>query len=392
RVRWLVVVSPVLIKAESRKRTVIGAMGRNPNRGYMRGKTDYLDRIFVNSPCKVAWEDMAGTEQVRFCADCNKDVYDLSSMTRREAEFFVATNHGQICARLTRRRDRTVLTREEPENLNLISRRASPVAAVVVSAVIGVGSTAPALAGPAKALAQASSISKGTVAQSSSRTEASFKPIQLEPSRSEGLDVPLLGTQTVTLGAIANRPNPLRLLYEKSDLILIGRAGISLPGSARGTLEVSTIYQVASVLKGKSRRKQISVIHYGHAEDFAEGKTALLFLIKGSAENGAPRGSYVLADFSTGIKALPQADIDRYAARISDLDAIERREHSSAEIVEWLVQCAEDPVTRWEGAYELATDSADSLDPESDEDRPACSTGQAGPVNHSDPTESKLAM
>jgi hypothetical protein len=40
--------------------------------------------------------------------------------------------------------------------------------------------------------------------------------------------------------------------------------------------------------------------------------------------------------------------------RIRDLDAIERREHSLVDIVEWLVQCAEDPATRWEGASDLA--------------------------------------
>ena len=109
-----------------------------------------------------------------------------------------------------------------------------------------------------------------------------------------------------------------------------------------------------------------------------------MFLSKGNSENGGSRGAYVLADFNTGIKALVQADIDVYATRIRDLEAIERRDHTPADIIEWLVQCAEDPVTRWEGAYELATESAESLDQEQSGDKPACRVVKGDPGNEPD--------
>jgi hypothetical protein len=49
-----------------------------------------LDRIAVASPCPVAWDDMAGNERVRFCDQCSLNVYDISVMTKSEAESFIA--------------------------------------------------------------------------------------------------------------------------------------------------------------------------------------------------------------------------------------------------------------------------------------------------------------
>ena len=46
----------------------------------------WLDGVQVASPCQAAWSDMAGDEQVRFCSHCALHVYNLSAMTRAEAE------------------------------------------------------------------------------------------------------------------------------------------------------------------------------------------------------------------------------------------------------------------------------------------------------------------
>jgi hypothetical protein len=46
--------------------------------------------------------------------------------------------------------------------------------------------------------------------------------------------------------------------------------------------------------------------------------------------------------------------LESYEARIRDLNAIfSAKKVDDAAIVEWLVRCAQDPVTRWEGAFEL---------------------------------------
>src|SRR5262249_52164143 len=123
------------------------ALDTTPRQGdRMASKTDYLERVYVVSPCKANWESMAGTDQARHCAECNRQVYDLSKMTRRQAEHLIIITQGRFCARITRGPNGDVVTQEEP-GLHLITKHASPVATAVVSAAITVGSAAPALAG-----------------------------------------------------------------------------------------------------------------------------------------------------------------------------------------------------------------------------------------------------
>jgi hypothetical protein len=69
-----------------------------------------LDNIRIASPCSESWEGMEGDERVRFCGGCSKFVYNLSSMTEREAQDLIAGNEGRLCVRLYRRKDGTVLT------------------------------------------------------------------------------------------------------------------------------------------------------------------------------------------------------------------------------------------------------------------------------------------
>src|SRR5437867_538664 len=45
-----------------------------------------LDQIRIASPCSASWDAMEGGDRVRFCAHCQKNVYNLSDMSRREAE------------------------------------------------------------------------------------------------------------------------------------------------------------------------------------------------------------------------------------------------------------------------------------------------------------------
>jgi hypothetical protein len=52
-------------------------------------KKSYLDSIDVPEPCDKPWDKMIGNDKKRFCLGCEKDVYNLSAMTRREATKFV---------------------------------------------------------------------------------------------------------------------------------------------------------------------------------------------------------------------------------------------------------------------------------------------------------------
>jgi len=96
-----------------------------------------LDEVRVASPCPAAWDQMIGTEQVRFCAQCRLNVYNLSGMTRAQAEHLIAATEGRLCVRFYRRADGSVLTKDCPVGWERIRRRWSSIRRAVASAVIG---------------------------------------------------------------------------------------------------------------------------------------------------------------------------------------------------------------------------------------------------------------
>ncbi len=103
-----------------------------------------LDRISIAAPCTADWDSMPGSDRVRHCAECNKNVYNLSEMTvynlsemtRREAEALLREKEGQLCARLYRRADGTILTSNCPAGLRAIGRGISRVAGAAMSAMM----------------------------------------------------------------------------------------------------------------------------------------------------------------------------------------------------------------------------------------------------------------
>jgi hypothetical protein len=88
-------------------------------------KSDILDSIRIASPCHVPWEKMAGGDQIRHCGDCRLNVYNLSEMERDEAVQLIRQNEGRICVRLYRRTDGTVITRDCPQGVRLLRRKAA---------------------------------------------------------------------------------------------------------------------------------------------------------------------------------------------------------------------------------------------------------------------------
>lgn len=84
----------------------------------------------------VGWQAMKGNEQVRFCAECQLNVYNLSGMTRKQAEAIVRQTEGRICARFYRRADGTILTRDCPVGLRALRRRAVKIAGATATALM----------------------------------------------------------------------------------------------------------------------------------------------------------------------------------------------------------------------------------------------------------------
>jgi hypothetical protein len=102
---------------------------------------DRLNRLRIASPCPTTWEQMAGDDRVRFCDLCNLHVYNIGRMTRKEAEALIASSEGRICARLYRRTDGTIITRDCPVGLRAMRRHVAKVAGAVFALLVSLCST-----------------------------------------------------------------------------------------------------------------------------------------------------------------------------------------------------------------------------------------------------------
>ena len=71
-----------------------------------------LNVIRVENPCPAEWEKMHGDQRVRFCDECKLHVYNLSSLSRAQAESLVATHEGRLCVRYYQRADGTIITQD----------------------------------------------------------------------------------------------------------------------------------------------------------------------------------------------------------------------------------------------------------------------------------------
>lgn len=99
--------------------------------------TNPLDNVSVASPCSQDWNAMVGGEQKRYCGDCKLNVYNLSGMTRAEAENLIMNAEGRLCVRFYRRADGTILTQDCPVGWQAIKRRVSRTAAAFASLFFG---------------------------------------------------------------------------------------------------------------------------------------------------------------------------------------------------------------------------------------------------------------
>jgi len=73
-----------------------------------------LDGISVARPCPKRWAELVGDDQRRFCAECALSVTNLSALSRREAEDFLARGaSGRMCVTYLQGPDGRILTRED---------------------------------------------------------------------------------------------------------------------------------------------------------------------------------------------------------------------------------------------------------------------------------------
>lgn len=149
-------------------------------------------------------------------------------------------------------------------------------------------------------------------------------------------------------------PMPLRALYAVSERVAAARAVSTrvVPGEY-AQHQRRTVFEVTESLKGDPGENRLEVLHWvtGDADpdNFRKGEPVLLFLRP--VEEG---GGYQITDARYGAKRLSEEALALYVKRIKELQYIlAQPELDKRELTEWLVRCAEEPATRWEGAYEL---------------------------------------
>jgi hypothetical protein len=82
-----------------------------------------LTNLKIASPCSADWNAMTGDNRKRFCGDCKLNVYNLSGMSKTEAESLLTNAEGRVCVRFYQRADGTVLTEDCPVGWAKIKQR-----------------------------------------------------------------------------------------------------------------------------------------------------------------------------------------------------------------------------------------------------------------------------
>ncbi|QQR57318.1 MAG: hypothetical protein IPG59_20425 [Candidatus Melainabacteria bacterium] len=84
-------------------------------------KESILDRISIAAPCSADWDNMVGDERERFCNQCTLNVYNISSMSKADAEEFLSLRtQGRVCVQFYKRKDGTIITDNCPKGLRVI--------------------------------------------------------------------------------------------------------------------------------------------------------------------------------------------------------------------------------------------------------------------------------
>lgn len=102
----------------------------------MSGFDNPLKNVRIASPCSADWNEMYGDDRKRFCGDCSLNVYNLSGMSRDEAEALIMNAEGSLCVRFYRRADGSIITKDCPVGWAKVKQRTRLFAAAAASLVI----------------------------------------------------------------------------------------------------------------------------------------------------------------------------------------------------------------------------------------------------------------
>ena len=127
-----------------------------------KAKLPVLPNIRVAAPCTADWNAMSGDERMRACGACNKNVYNLSNMTRDEAEALIIAKEGKLCVRYYQRTDGTIILKDC--EVGVSKRRKRKLIAAGAAALLGSGAATAFLVHDSKKIAPAPHYTMGEVA------------------------------------------------------------------------------------------------------------------------------------------------------------------------------------------------------------------------------------
>jgi hypothetical protein len=125
-----------LSATKQREAALEGELRHVQDRIEARTRLPMLDSVRVASPCNASWDEMLGDDRVRFCTSCEKNVFNLSAMTREDAERLLAERlNGELCVRFYQRADGTVMTQDCPVGVTKKRRKLAVLAAAGAGAM-----------------------------------------------------------------------------------------------------------------------------------------------------------------------------------------------------------------------------------------------------------------
>jgi hypothetical protein len=87
----------------------------------MSKRISFLQDIRVASACPAKWAEMDGDDHKRFCHQCQKHFYNFAEMPADDVDALLES--GDVCGRLYRRADGTILTADCPTGFRISRKR-----------------------------------------------------------------------------------------------------------------------------------------------------------------------------------------------------------------------------------------------------------------------------
>ena len=157
-----------------------------------------LNNLKVASPCSQDWNAMIGNDRTRYCGECKLNVFNLSGMSRAEAENLIMNAEGRLCVRFYKRADGSVITQDCPVGWARVRQRTRAYVTAVASLIF----TFLGALGLVAAFKKSNNTTVGSITVSTPTPKNTPKTMMGEVSM--GTPVPTPEDYTTTTGMISN--------------------------------------------------------------------------------------------------------------------------------------------------------------------------------------------